>query len=183
MRTSYLPSVRTEPHDASGSEHLVWVEGNQVRRVTFESLDYSSQGAFGQTIEAFQQSDWEGVDRLLVENRKATPSEYLERLYLQNLLFQIGNALASVSQFGIESTQPLFPLEAVTNEEISEFLTAFGFVRINSLTWYHPDLSVAISDVSPRNLLRAEGAMFPFDIWARRIELPLSASTTSGPIA
>ncbi|MGK0189398.1 MAG: hypothetical protein ACI9R3_005215 [Verrucomicrobiales bacterium] len=159
------------PDDARGTEHFVWFEQNKVRRLTYETAEYSNQGPFGQTIETFEQDGMDGKPVVLMENRKASPSEYLERLYLQNILFHIENQLAAVSEFGIETTQPLFVGEPVSAEERSVFLEEFGFIEWRSpLTWYSRDLQIALSDVAIRNLVRGEGTIFPFDIWARRLD-------------
>lgn len=168
--TGYRPESLGQ-HDAEGTEHLVWYEQNRVRKISFSSHGYSNQGPYGQTIEAFHDTELDGSTVVVMENRKASPAEYLERIYLQNLLFNIDNRLEGFHPFGFETTQPLFEGEAVGADELASFLEAFGFERINRLTWYSRNLEVAISDVSLHNVIRSSGLVFPFDIWARRIRL------------
>ena len=57
-------------HHAQGTEHFVWFEERSVRRISFESLEYFNQGPFGQTIEAFEQTDLGGERIVVIENRK-----------------------------------------------------------------------------------------------------------------
>ena len=108
---------------------------------------------------------------MVMENRKASPSEYLERLYLQNILFHIDNRLEGFNQYGFEITQPLFSGERLNHDELNDFLTGFGFEQVNSLTWYNRQLEIAISDVALHNVIRADDLIIPFDIWARRIRI------------
>ena len=155
--------------DAEGTEHLVWIEGDHVRKISFASFEHFNQGPFGQTIEAFEDVNLAGERVVVFENRKGSPAEYLERLYLQNILFRINNTLEAVSENGIETTQPLFLGETISKGERDVYLAELGFAQVAPLTFYHSELAIALSDLAPYNIIRTKVGIFPFDIWARRI--------------
>lgn len=167
-----ISDERYGTQDTEGTEHWVWFENSRVRKISFSNPDHFDQGPFGQTIEAFEDTGPDGEVAVVIENRKGSPSEYLERLYLQNVLFRIDNRLEALSEFGIETTQPLFTGEPLTEERLDSFLDAFGFVPVSALTYHHRGLHVALSDIALHNVIKTGAAIFPFDIWARRIKLP-----------
>jgi len=53
----HVSDQRYGTQDAEGTEHWVWFEDAQVRRISFSSLDHFDQGPLGQTTEAFHDSD------------------------------------------------------------------------------------------------------------------------------
>ncbi|MDB4491718.1 hypothetical protein N9260_01725 [bacterium] len=93
----------------------------------------------------------------------------MERIYLQNLLFNVDNRLVSISEYGIETTQPLFIGDPLDHASLSAFLGSLGFVKRGALTWYNAGLEIALSDVALHNVILVEDAVFPFDVWARRL--------------
>jgi hypothetical protein len=100
---------------------------------------------------------------------EATPLEYLERLFLHNLLVPDLNALEGIihqadGDLAIATSQPRFDLCEVGQEEIDLWFQSQGFRKITDAGFYRAADNVAVFDAHEKNVVRAGGTLVPFDI-------------------
>ena len=113
----------------------------------------------------------------LPELTYALPSEYFERLRLQNELFNDAIRLEGVAQDGerlcIVTSQPAILGSAVTDEEMIEFMQKLWFAPLRGLSLGRPgalafyrDLDeVAAFDAHPGNFVKdGDGVVLPIDL-------------------
>lgn len=101
---------------------------------------------------------------------EASPLEYLERLYLQNLLVPGLNAFEGLivqpgDEMAIVTSQPRFDIVAVSTEEIDAWFASLGFVKITDAAYYRAEDNLGVFDAHDKNLVRAgEDVLVPFDV-------------------
>lgn len=107
-------------------------------------------------------SDWFAV-------LPATPSQYLDRLLLSNLLSPDLNALEGFTEidgrFAIVTSQPFITGRNATEIEIRDFMTERKFVSVCQATWFRQLDHLAVFDVGGSNLFATEqGDLVPIDV-------------------
>lgn len=107
----------------------------------------------------------------------ATPSQYLRRLILSNLIYPGMNALEGFCEidgrFVIVTSQPFIAGRNATLQEIQKFMKARGFAKLCDATWFRPSDNLAIFDVGGSNLFSTEsGELVPIDV------IPIQAEGT-----
>lgn len=99
---------------------------------------------------------------------RATPLEYLNRLYLHNLLVPGLNKLEGVidqpNDLAIVISQPRFDIVPVTEDEIADWFTTLGFVKITSSGYYRGEDNLGVFDAHEKNVVRFEDMLIPFDV-------------------
>jgi len=99
---------------------------------------------------------------------EATPLEYLERLHLQNQLVPGLNHLEGVLDQGddlaIVTSQPRFDLVTVTQVEIDAWFARQGFEKVTECGYYRAADHLGIFDAHPKNLVRFQDDLIPFDV-------------------
>jgi len=147
-----------------GQEHDIFhdLRGDRYFKVT-------RSGIFGLTpgIELCMVSTSEDARRFHLW--EATPLEYLERLALHNELVAGLNALEGILQqpdgdLAIVTSQPRFDLHVVTQEEIDDWFLSLGFQKLTEAGFYRAADNVGIFDAHEKNVIRATGALIPFDV-------------------
>ena len=109
----------------------------------------------------------------------ATPSQYLRRLILSNLIYPGMNALEGFCEidgrFVIVTSQPFIAGRNATPLEIQRFMKARGFAKLCDATWFRPTDNLAIFDVGGSNLFATEsGELVPIDV------IPIQADGSLG---
>ncbi len=119
-----------------------------------------------------------GIELALVSSSKdarefhlweATPLEYLERLYLHNLLVPGLNSFQGVivqadGDMAIVTSQPRFDIVAVTEKEIDEWFATQGFKRVTKSGYYRLEDNLGVFDAHEKNVVRAGELLIPFDV-------------------
>ena len=146
-----------------GQEHDFFREGERVFKVT-------RNGVFGLSP---------GIELALVSSAQdarrfhlweASPLEYLERLYLQNLLVPGLNALEGLivqpgDEMAIVTSQPRFDIVPVDTGEIDAWFASLGFLKITDAAYYRAEDNLGVFDAHDKNLVRAaEDVLVPFDV-------------------
>jgi len=93
--------------------------------------------------------------------RGATPSEYLDRLALQNRIFGDDIRLERIvrispTSISIVTSQPAITGFPASQEEIDEYMAAMEFEKFGAGIYFDPRRLLLIYDVYPRNMLVAE---------------------------
>lgn len=133
------------------------------------------------------------VQDVRLQRRMATPSEYLERQALQNIVFESGIWLEGVnissrpsmilgepsgrpsfviSQEFVEAANPQQP--SPTEEQIAEFLRKYHFKWIPGtyFGWYRREDAVAIVDAKRDNFILSHEGVIPIDLQMAYVDLP-----------
>jgi hypothetical protein len=157
------PESITSRLTRGGQEHDFYREGDRVFKVT-------RNGVFGLSP---------GIELALVSSAQdarrfhlweASPIEYLERLYLQNLLVPGLNAFEGLivqpgDEMAIVTSQPRFDIVPVDTEEIDAWFASLGFVKITAAAYYRAEDNLGVFDAHDKNLVRAaEDVLVPFDV-------------------
>lgn len=101
---------------------------------------------------------------------EASPLEYLERLYLQNLLVPGLNVFEGLivqpgDEMAIVTSQPRFDIVPVGTGEIDAWFASLGFVKITAAAYYRTEDNLGVFDAHDKNLVRAaEDVLVPFDV-------------------
>ncbi len=89
--------------------------------------------------------------------RGATPSEYLDRMVLQNEIFfddvRLEQIVESPQGLSIVTSQATIKGRSATTEEIGEFLESLGFQKFAPAIFYDESRGVLMYDLYPRNVL------------------------------
>jgi hypothetical protein len=106
--------------------------------------------------------------------RGACPSEYLDRLDLQNQLFDDDIRLERVVLKGnkpvIVTSQPALIGKHPPQPALDEFMRAKGYERLAEGAYYDAKLGLLVFDLFPRNAIQAaDGQIYPFDPVIQRI--------------
>ena len=146
------------PEDASGGEHRVHFDERSGRYLKATIPD--KQKGYGIALGSFTHG--------------ATPSEYLDRLALQNRIFADDIRLERVVLKGgkpvIVTSQPAIAGTLPTQSAIDETMTAKGFEQLTSGAYYDAKEGLLIFDLFPKNALQAaDGNIYPFDPVIQRI--------------
>jgi len=170
-------------HIGGGGEHEVFHrEGSQVvHKIT-------NRGQFGFVID--QDSDNKSNKLCL---RHALPTEYLLRQGTQNLVFGDTIRVESVNKeksksASIVTSQTEVDLGRPTQQEVNDFMTQCGFVRVpedmmlsqyaDKAFWYRPADSILTGDANPENFSRADdNIIVPIDVIAHPYPRALFEST------
>lgn len=119
-----------------------------------------------------------GIDLALVSSAadprrfhlwEANPIDYLERLFLQNLLVPDLNTFEGLivqgDDMAIVTSQPRFDIVAVTSGEIDQWFETLGFSKITDSSYYRQEDNLGIFDAHDKNLVRGdEETLIPFDV-------------------
>lgn len=149
-----------------GQEHDILVSENSNRVIKATRCGY-----FGLTpgIELALVSTSQDARRLHLW--EASPYEYLERLYLHNLLIPKINTLEGITiqdtELIIITSQPKFEQIAVTEEEIDLYFLSLGFKKIATASYYREEDNLGIFDAHDKNILGTRNSpetLIPFDI-------------------
>jgi hypothetical protein len=99
--------------------------------------------------------------------RGATPAEYLDRLMLQNELFNDSIRLKGIVENSgkpiIVSTQPFYNGVNPTVDEIDGYMKDAGFERLYKHTYYLRGKQALVFDVRPTNVKTDDDKIFIFD--------------------
>jgi hypothetical protein len=145
-----------------GQEHDFFREGERVFKVTRNGVFGLSPG-----IELSLVSSSEDPRRFHLW--EASPMEYLERLHLQNLLVPGLNTLEGLivqadGDMAIVTSQPRFDIVPVSTQEIDEWFSSLGFLKITDAAYYRVADNLGVFDAHDKNLVRADEVLVPFDV-------------------
>ena len=106
--------------------------------------------------------------------RGATPSEYLDRLDLQNLIFhddiQLERILSNNGKPIIITSQPFIKGVMATAASLDELMLDKGYEKLADGAYYSEPDGLLIFDLLPRNaILAADGQIYPIDPVIQRI--------------
>lgn len=105
----------------------------------------------------------------------ASPAEYLDRLVLQNSLFDDDIRLEWISprpnrKLAIVSSQPDITGEPARPGEIDVLMESKGFTRLTDGAFLDPGNSILVFDMFPRNVVRSpDGTLYPIDPVIQRV--------------
>jgi len=151
-------SGRLPPIFARGGEHQVYFQ-NHTRRYLKVTLIERKLGyglAFGSHIQG------------------ATPSEYLDRLDLQNQIFhddiRLERIVANGGQPIIIISQPAIKGTKATQPALDAMMTGMGYEKLADGAYYDEPNGLLIFDLFPRNAFQgADGQIYPIDPVVQRI--------------
>lgn len=99
---------------------------------------------------------------------EASPLEYLERLFLHNLLVpglnQLEGIIVQNDELIIVTSQPRFDIVPVDTNEIDEWFAAQGFQKITDAAYYRRGDNLGVFDAHDKNLVRFKDTLIPFDV-------------------
>ncbi len=104
--------------------------------------------------------------------RPATPSEYFDRLLLQNVWFgddiQLqGIGISDGGSTYVLTSQPFISGRAADRADIATQFSSLGFQEIDAdlAAWIEPNSKIVLSDAHPRNVIvDQQGRLLPIDI-------------------
>ena len=104
----------------------------------------------------------------------ATPSEYLDRLNLQNQIFnddiRIERIVANNGKPIIITSQPFIKGGSPTQAALDELMTGKSYEKLTDGAYYDERASLLIFDLFPRNAIQtADGHIYPIDPVIQRI--------------
>jgi len=105
----------------------------------------------------------------------ASPAEYLDRLSLQNTLFNDAVRLEAVSvraggRLSIITSQPRSVGEAATIDTIDALMSQKGYKKLTEGAFLDSSNGLLLCDLFPRNVIRAQdGTVCPIDPAIQRI--------------
>ena len=107
-------------------------------------------------------------------SRGATPSEYLDRLDLQNLIFhddiRLERIVANNGQPIIITSQPFIKGVAATAAALDDLMLGKGYEKLTDGAYYYERAGLLVFDLIPRNaILAADGHIYPIDPVIQRI--------------
>jgi hypothetical protein len=151
-------SRRLPPEFTHGGEHTVFFQKRTQRYIKATLPD--RQRGYGI---AFGDND-----------RGATPSEYLDRLNLQNLIFhddiRLERIVANNGKPIIVTSQPAIKGTAPTQAALDQMMTIKGYEKLADGAYYFGPEGLLIFDLFPRNaILAADGQIYPIDPVIQRI--------------
>ena len=150
---------RLPKDDVGGGEHIVRLEDRADRVVKATQL--GKHKGYGIALGSFAHG--------------ATPAEYLDRLNLQNIIFNDDIRLERVvlknGKPVIVTSQPAIKGIPPTQAEIDETMEAKGFEKLTPGAYYDAQNGLLIFDLFPKNAMQAaDGVIYPFDPVIQRIQ-------------
>jgi len=151
-------SGRLPPVFARGGEHQVYFQ-KRTRRYLKTTLPDRQKG-YGIALGSL--------------SRGATPSEYLDRVDLQNLIFlddiRLERIVANSGRPIIITSQPAIKGVAPTQAALDELMTGKGYEKLTDGAYYDAPNGLLIFDLFPRNAIQAaDGHIYPIDPVIQRI--------------
>lgn len=109
-------------------------------------------------------------------SRGATPSEYLDRLDLQNQIFnddiRLERVVLKSGKLIIVTSQPFIKGVAPSQAALDELMTGKGYEKLADGAYYDERVGLLIFDLFPRNAIQtANGIIFPIDPVIQRVTL------------
>lgn len=146
------------PEDARGGEHTVYFNERLSRY--FKSTIPEKHKGYGIALGSFTHG--------------ATPAEYLDRLSLQNRIFNDDICLEYIVLWNakpiIVTSQPFISGEYADQESLDNMMLEHGFEKLISGAYYDSDESLLMFDLFPKNAkIDANGIICPFDPVVQRI--------------
>jgi hypothetical protein len=150
---------RLPKDDVGGGEHIVRLDEKADR--VFKATRLEKQKGYGIALGSFTHG--------------ATPSEYLDRLNLQNLIFNDDIRLERVVLINgkpiIVTSQPEIKGTVPTQAAIDETMVAKGFEKLTPGAYYDEKNGLLLYDLFPKNAMQAaDGVIYPFDPVIQRIQ-------------
>ncbi|MGN6553780.1 MAG: hypothetical protein ACTHLW_08670 [Verrucomicrobiota bacterium] len=149
---------RLPPEFGRGGEHQVYF--HRVKRRYFKATLLERQLGYGIALGSHV--------------RGATPSEYLDRLDLQNQIFgddiRLERVVLKGGQPVIVISQPAIKGDHPTQMALDEMMLAKGYEKLTDGAYYDVKPGLLVFDLFPRNALRAaDDNIYPFDPVVQRI--------------
>ena len=149
---------RLPPEFARGGEHQVYF--NRARQRYIKATLLERQLGYGIALGS--------------NSRGATPSEYLDRLDLQNQLFnddiRLEHVVTKNGRPIIVTSQPFIRGVAPTPLALDEMMVGRGHEKLADGAFYDARVGLLIFDLFPRNALQAtNGVIYPIDPVIQRI--------------
>jgi hypothetical protein len=146
------------PAFAQGGEHDVYFQKRTQRYLKATRLD--RQKGYGIALGSFTHG--------------ATPSEYLDRLALQNRIFNDDIRLERVVNNDgkpvIITSQPTIKGSEPTQGALDELMAGKGCLKLSEGAYYDERAGLLIFDLFPRNAIQAaDGTIYPIDPVIQRI--------------
>lgn len=151
-------SSRLPPFFARGGEHEVFYQKSTRRYVKATRLD--KQKGYGIALGS--------------NTHGATPSEYLDRLALQNKIFDDDIRLERVVENDgkpiIVTSQPSIKGAEASQAALDELMTGKGYENLAEGAYYDEKRGLFVFDLLPRNAIQAaDGHIYPIDPVIQRI--------------
>jgi len=151
-------SRRLPPPFARGGEHEVYFQKRTQRYLKATLLE--RQKGYGIALGS--------------NDRGATPSEYLDRLDLQNQVFnddiRLERIVVKNGKPIILTSQPAIKGDSPTQAALDEMMVAKGYEKLADGAYYDEHASLLIFDLIPRNAIKAaNGVVYPIDPVIQRI--------------
>jgi hypothetical protein len=151
-------SGRLPPVFGRGGEHQVFFQKRTRRYVKATLLD--RQLGYGIALGSFTHG--------------ATPSEYLDRLDLQNQIFhddiRLERIVANNGKPIIITSQPAIKGNLPTPSALDELMAAKGYEKLADGAYYDERAGLLVFDLFPRNAIQAaNGHIYPIDPVIQRI--------------
>ena len=151
-------STRLPPVFARGGEHQVFFQRSSQRYIKATLLD--RQKGYGIALGSFTHG--------------ATPSEYLDRLDLQNQIFNddiwLERVVENSGQPIIITSQPFIKGSASTQAALDELMTSKGYEKLTDGAYYDEQTGLLMFDLFPRNAIQSgNGVVYPIDPVIQRI--------------
>ena len=149
---------RLPPEFTRGGEHQVYFHKRKQRYLKATLLERQ----FGYGI------------ALGSNSRGATPSEYLDRLDLQNTIFhddiQLERIVPDNGKPIVITSQPAIKGHAPTQAALDDLMTGKGYEKLANGAYYDEPKGLLIFDLFPRNAIQAaDGHIYPIDPVIQRI--------------
>jgi hypothetical protein len=149
---------RVPPAFTRGGEHQVFFQKRTQRYIKATLPD--RQKGYGIALGSF--------------TRGATPAEYLDRLDLQNKIFdddiQLERIVPNNGKPIIVTSQPAIKGVAPTQTALDELMLAKGYEKLTEGAFYDEQSGLLIFDLIPRNAIHAaNGVIYPIDPVIQRV--------------
>jgi hypothetical protein len=152
------PGGRLPPAFARGGEHQVYFHKRTRRyfKATLPERHFGYGIALGSIVHG------------------ATPSEYVDRLALQNRIFdddiRLERIIANRGFPIVVTSQPAIKGSAPSQVALDELMLAKGYERLAEGAYYDPPAGLLVFDLFPRNAIQADdGQIYPIDPVIQRI--------------
>jgi hypothetical protein len=151
-------SGRLPPEFAKGGEHQVYFQKRTQRYLKATLPD--RQKGYGISLGSFTHG--------------ATPSEYLDRIDLQNQIFhddiRLERIVANLGRPIIITSQPAIKGVPAAQVALDELMTEKGYEKLADGAYYDEQADLLIFDLFPRNAIQAaNGVIYPIDPVVQRI--------------
>ena len=161
---------RLPKDDVGGGEHIVRLDDKADR--VFKATQLGKQKGYGIALGSYTHG--------------ATPSEYLDRLNLQNLIFnddiRLERVVVKNGQPVIVTSQPAIKGTVPTQAAIDETMEAKGFEKLTPGAYYDAVDGLLLYDLFPKNAMQAaDGVIYPFDPVIQRIQADFAEFLRENP--